>query len=139
MRTHWEPGKNGKKSSQVHHTKCILCTSKQVVLQLPPSFWFPNVHKKHNLLLLPHTCICLKCFLIGKIVSNKIFKLKNEVILEFFESPKVRKTYTYVFFSPACNQKYRRMIKDLYIISGLQARFWLNLPRDGRHIFYVFL
>jgi hypothetical protein len=61
-------------------------------------------------------------------------------ILEFFESPKVRNIYTYVFlFFPACNQKYRRMIKDLYIISGLQARFWLNLPRDGHHIFYVFL
>jgi hypothetical protein len=28
------------------------------------------------------------------------------------------------------------MIKVLYFISGLIARFWLNLPKEDRHFFY---
>jgi hypothetical protein len=64
---------------------------------------------------------------------------KNEVIVELFESPKSEENIDLCFFVSACNQKYRRMIIDLYIVSGLQARFWLNLPKDGHHVFYIFL
>jgi hypothetical protein len=37
----------------------------------------------------------------------------------------------YIWFK-VCNQKYKSMIKDLHF------HIWLNLPKDGRHFFYIF-
>jgi len=45
----------------------------------------------------------------------------------------------FIFGFKVCSQKDRRLIKDVYFKSGLIAIFWLNLPNDDYHHFFLHL
>jgi hypothetical protein len=96
-------------------------------------------------------------FLIGEVLSKRKFwdfKFEKEMILNVFSHQKwgrkkiikIKKTpCLYTWFS-LCSQKYKKMIKDLYFISGLypdlakSSKGWLSLflqlLMDGLHFGY---
>jgi hypothetical protein len=43
------------------------------------------------------------------------------------------KIASFLYLVLACCQKYKRMIKDLYFISGFYSQIWVNLHNDDCH------
>jgi hypothetical protein len=65
--------------------------------------------------------------------SNHYKNHLRQFMCTTFQRKEVLLQDSYMWFS-MCNQTYRRMIRHLYLISGL---LWLNLSRDSCHFSYI--